>query len=174
MDQWSSRHRRKPRHRLAGRLQTPHYCLDWYAAPVGPTLTSLIHSDSPGSAASFITMMLPPKSGRKAVRLKNANILMQLSSLYSDITAAWISSEGVPDNDLAKSAKEWNPAVRAKVISIATQLQVLRMQTAMAKWEGNIRGVWPMGEYMKLLEVETDIMASLALVSLFSDRHHAW
>lgn len=89
---------------------------------------------------------------------------MQLSSLYSDITAAWISSEGASEEAQVKSLQHWNPAVRAKVISIAAQLQALKVQTAMAKWEGNIRGVWPMDEYMKLINVETEIMSSLALV----------
>lgn len=34
----------------------------------------------------------------------------------------------------------------------------------MARWEGNVRGVWPMEEYMKLANVELEIMSSLALV----------
>lgn len=89
---------------------------------------------------------------------------MQLSSLYSDITAAWISSEGASQEETAKSLKHWNPAIRAKIISIAGQLQALKIQTAMAKWEGNVRGVWPIEEYMKLADVEGEIMSNLALV----------
>jgi len=118
-----------------------------------------------GAAASFIVMMLPPKSGRKAVRLRNASILMSLSSLYSDIIAAWISSEGAPPSEKAPhTMKGWVPGVRTKIVAIAGQLQALRMQAAIAKWEGSIRGVWPVDEYMKLITTETEIMANLSLL----------
>lgn len=89
---------------------------------------------------------------------------MSLSSLYTDITAAWISASSPPSSQKAGSMKEWNPLVREKIINIAAQLQALRAQTAVAQWEGNIRGVWPMEEYVKLANAEGDIMASLALV----------
>ena len=46
-----------------------------------------------GSAASFVLMMLPPKSGRKAVRLRNAGTVGALGFLYADVVSAWIGSE---------------------------------------------------------------------------------
>ncbi|KAI0339296.1 hypothetical protein BDW22DRAFT_1409168 [Trametopsis cervina] len=117
-----------------------------------------------GAAASFIIMMLPPKSGRKAVRLRNASVLMSLASLYSDITAAWISSDGVPNTENTKSTDQWIASVRAKIVSLAAQLQALKMQTSIARWEGSLRGVWPIDEYMKLADEETQIMANLSLL----------
>lgn len=108
-------------------------------------------------------MMLPPKSGRKAVRLRNASTMSQLSFLYSDIMAAWISS-----NDNVKHAHgsltELLPNARKKFLALAAQLQAVKTQTAIAKWEGSIRGAWPGDEYMKLANVQTDMTSSLALV----------
>ncbi|KAI0087246.1 hypothetical protein BDY19DRAFT_986266 [Irpex rosettiformis] len=117
-----------------------------------------------GSAASFILMMLPPKSGRKAVRLRNASILLSLASLYSDIISVWISAEGTTNIAKPKSQADWVAGVRAKIVSLAAKLQALKQQTALAKWEGSIRGAWPMEEYMKLIEEETKIMANLSLL----------
>ncbi|KAI0683238.1 hypothetical protein BC835DRAFT_1423494 [Cytidiella melzeri] len=117
-----------------------------------------------GSAASFILMMLPPKSGRKAVRLRNASILVSLSSLYSDIISMWISCEGTTNIEKPRSTTDWFAEVRVKIVTIATQLQALKQQTALAKWEGSVRGVWPIEEYMKLADEETRMMANLALL----------
>ena len=118
-----------------------------------------------GSAASFILMMFPPKSGRKAVRLRNASILQSLASLYSDIISVWIGAEGTTNIARPKSQSDWVAGVRAKIVGLAAQLQALKQQTALAKWEGSIRGAWPIEDYMKLAEEETKIMANLSLVS---------
>lgn len=111
-------------------------------------------------------MMLPPKSGRKAVRLRNASIIMSLSTLYSEIVAAWISSESRPREKpgAVTSLKEWIPGVREKIIAVAGQLQAVKTQTAIAKWEGSIRGHWPSDEYLRLADIEIDMMSNLALV----------
>lgn len=109
-------------------------------------------------------MMFPPKSGRKAVRLRNASVLVSLASLYSDITSFWISAEGTTNIERPKSHADWVAGVREKIIALAAQLQAMKQQTALAKWEGSIRGAWPIEEYMKLNEEETKIMANLSLV----------
>ncbi|KAF9074230.1 hypothetical protein BDP27DRAFT_1317519 [Rhodocollybia butyracea] len=44
-----------------------------------------------GSAASFIVMMLPPTSGRKAVRSRNASIIASLGNLYAFLMSTWIA-----------------------------------------------------------------------------------
>jgi hypothetical protein len=104
-------------------------------------------------------MMLPPKSGRKAVRLRNASTVSALMFIYSDIMAVWISNQDVDANLI--------PRVRTKFLALGAQLQALRMQTAVAKWEGSIRGAWPAEEYMKLINVQADMMSSMALVGLW-------
>ncbi|KAI0826576.1 hypothetical protein BC628DRAFT_1419081 [Trametes gibbosa] len=114
-----------------------------------------------GCAASFIVMMFPPKSGRKAVRLRNASTLSGLSYLYSHLTSLWLSAA---DGPLAQAGDRWPEELRVKFIALAEQIQDLRLRTAMSKWEGNIRGVWAADEYNRLLEVEGDMLSSLALV----------
>lgn len=106
-------------------------------------------------------MMLPPKSGRKAVRLRNAATMSTLSYLYSDIMAAWISSGASPKGNNA----ELLPRLRHKFLGLAQQIQAVKMQTMVAKWEGSLRGAWPGDEYLKLAGVQADMMSSLALVS---------
>lgn len=46
-----------------------------------------------GAGAAFIMMMIPPKSGRKAVREQNANIISDLGSMYAILMTAWINEE---------------------------------------------------------------------------------
>lgn len=46
-----------------------------------------------GSAASFIIMMLPPKSGRKVVRLRNAATINKLAQTYTFLMSAWIRTD---------------------------------------------------------------------------------
>lgn len=57
------------------------------------------------------------------------------------------------------------PQLRDRLLGVATQLQALRMQTALAQFEGNFRGVWPKDEYMKLVDTQTSMLISLSLVS---------
>ena len=119
-----------------------------------------------GSAASFILMMIPPKSGRKAVRLRNASIISGLSYLYSHLTSLWLSS-GEPFDSLHKledAQRRWPSELRQMVVTFSQQLQSLRVQTVMSKWEGNIRGHWPFEEYNRLLDLQVDILSSLVLV----------
>ncbi|EKM50877.1 uncharacterized protein PHACADRAFT_151282 [Phanerochaete carnosa HHB-10118-sp] len=116
-----------------------------------------------GSAASFVVMMLPPKSGRKAVRLRNSSHISTISFLYSDIMAVWIDSASV--RHVHGSLAELLPNARKQFLKLATQLQAVKSQTTIAKWEGSIRGAWPFEEYMKLANVQTDMMSSLALLA---------
>ena len=72
-------------------------------------------------------MVLPPKSGRKAVRLRNASTLSSLMFIYSDIMAAWIRSDSHGDSS------ELYPGMRKKFLSLAAQLQAVKTQTEIAK-----------------------------------------
>lgn len=120
-----------------------------------------------GCAASFIMMILPPTSARKSVRLRCASIMSSLSHLYSHLMAAWID-EVVPTEDGKEGmprGTEWVQDFREKIIAVAQQLQTLKMQAAIARFEGNIRGAWPSKEYNKLVEVETEMTANLAMLA---------
>lgn len=112
-------------------------------------------------------MMLPPKSGRKAVRLRNANTITTLSNVYQEITAAWINDGQMFPKDPTHPEPTFAdqiPQLRDRVLGVGAQLQALRVQTMIAKFEGNFRGVWPMGEYMKLVDTQTEMLISLTMV----------
>ncbi|GBE84358.1 hypothetical protein BKA93DRAFT_807068 [Sparassis latifolia] len=121
-----------------------------------------------GCVASFIVMMFPPTSGRVAVRLRNASTISGLSYIYGHLMSAWIRdaemSEG-EENGLAGTSKsDWLPVFREKFLSAADQVRALRAQTAIAKWEGTTRGKWPFDDYMNLADVQSDMVANLALL----------
>ncbi|TDL18689.1 hypothetical protein BD410DRAFT_900749 [Rickenella mellea] len=146
-----------------------------------------------GCVASFILMMFPPTSGRKAVRLRNASVVTELGSLYAYLISAWISVEhSAPENDkidkvtghdtngddakargehgeVEKRGKSWPPQrpkwaqeFRSRIIDLSLQVQTLRGQTALARWEGSVRGVWPKEEYDNLVQTESDMISALA------------
>jgi hypothetical protein len=115
-----------------------------------------------GSAASFIVMMLPPTSGRKAVRLRNASSITAISNAYGFLVSAWIaakppSSQEVPDT-------KWATDFRGRLLALGQEIGTIRGQTSMARWEGSIRGAWPFDEYMALVDVQSDMIAGLAQV----------
>ncbi|EIN05213.1 hypothetical protein PUNSTDRAFT_107508 [Punctularia strigosozonata HHB-11173 SS5] len=127
-----------------------------------------------GCGASFIMMCLPPQSGRKAVRLRNATILTNVADLYAFMMSKWIAmpdvgnelkGENGTDTPKEKSWKnDFRKQMREKIVSISTEIGALRQQTAMAVWEGNIRGAWPVDEYQKLIGIESDMISALAQI----------
>lgn len=111
--------------------------------------------------------MFPPKSGRKAVRLRNANTIMTLSHVYQDLTSAWINDRQMFPKDRTQPEPTFAdqiPQLRDRVLGVAAQLQALRVQTMIAKFEGNFRGKWPMEEYIGLVDTQTGMLISLTLV----------
>ncbi|TBU59289.1 hypothetical protein BD310DRAFT_976680 [Dichomitus squalens] len=125
-----------------------------------------------GAAASFIVMMVPPKSGRKAVRLRNATTISGLSYLYSHLTSLWLAagepfeaSHHLHTEKGVTAQRHWPAELREMMIAIAQQLQDLRVRTVMSKWEGNIRGRWAVEDYNRLLDIQTDILSSLVLMA---------
>lgn len=134
-----------------------------------------------GSAASFIVMMFPPQSGRKAVRLRNAATIAGLSHVYIFLMSAWIAGadgtgeEGTQSQGSGEklplgkgqaggpaSGAPWVQEFRRKLVGVVQQIQTLQQMTALARWEGNVRGAWPYKEYNRLAEVQMDMVASLA------------
>ncbi|KAJ6556814.1 hypothetical protein DFH09DRAFT_987191 [Mycena vulgaris] len=114
-----------------------------------------------GSAASFIVMMFPSKSGRKAVRQRNAASIASLSTVYGFLLSAWIGVRADADAQLPSTAA-WTAAFRGRLMSLAEEMHTIRELTDLAKWEGSIRGKWPAAEYTKLVNVQVEMIASLA------------
>lgn len=108
------------------------------------------------------------------MRMRNALIITELSNLYAFLMSTWLAqssnadatqnntSSPSPDTQNLKPA--WLKEYRVRLLSIAEQIQTLRAQTAIAKWEGNIRGAWPEAEYSKLADREWDMLVALAQV----------
>jgi hypothetical protein len=116
-----------------------------------------------GSAASFIVMMLPPTSSRKAVRLRNASAITGISEIYGFLISTWIGTQTHQKKTLAAPAT-WMEDFRIKLIGLSDQIQTAKQMTELAKWEGNIRGKWPIEEYQALIEAELQMISGLAQV----------
>ncbi|KAJ7513178.1 hypothetical protein B0H11DRAFT_2303465 [Mycena galericulata] len=109
-----------------------------------------------GSAASFVLMMFPPKSGRKAVRQRNAASIASLGETYAFLISTWITT---PED---KAAPTWTLDFQARLMALADEMHAIRDLTELAKWEGSIRGKWPAKEYARLVDVQVDMIGSLA------------
>ncbi|KZP26783.1 hypothetical protein FIBSPDRAFT_731732 [Athelia psychrophila] len=116
-----------------------------------------------GSAASFIVMMLPPTSGRKAVRLRNAGVITNISEIYSFLIATWIGTQ-THRKKTSAAPPMWSQDFRVKLLALADQIQMLDQMTGLAKWEGSIRGKWPAEEYESLVQTESQMIGALAQV----------
>jgi len=114
-----------------------------------------------GSAASFIIMMLPPTSGRKAVRLRNASVITSLSESYGFLMSTWIGTQTHQKKRHAAPVT-WIKEFRQRLIALSDQIQSAKQMTELAKWEGSIRGKWPVEEYHKLIETEFEMLSGLA------------
>ncbi|KAJ7261026.1 hypothetical protein C8J57DRAFT_1184384 [Mycena rebaudengoi] len=106
-----------------------------------------------GCAASFVMMMFPPKSGRKAVRQRNASSIASLGSAYASLISMWIT----------KRDDESTPAypVDLRAIALTEEMHTIQDLTELAKWEGNFRGRWPAAQYTKLVDVQVEMVGSL-------------
>jgi len=114
-----------------------------------------------GCGASFIVMMLPPKSGRKAVRLRTANSISALGNVYTSLMSTWIT-EGDAGKDASFTGTNWVKAFRGQLIAVTLQVLTGKQEMMGAAWEGNIRGRWPHEDYTKLIEIEEDMIGVLA------------
>ena len=65
---------------------------------------------------------------------------------------------------ITKAVPKWIDEFRERVLNLSQQVQGLKIQTALAKWEGNIRGAWPFEEYNRMVQVEEEMIAALAQV----------
>ena len=120
-----------------------------------------------GCAASFIVMMLPPKSSRKAVRLRTAQSVSALGRVYTSIMSAWITESDV-GKDASFTSSNWVKGFRGRLIGVTLQILDGKQEMMFASWEGNIRGRWPQHEYARLTEIEEDMIGVLSQVSGFN------
>jgi hypothetical protein len=112
-------------------------------------------------------MMLPPTSGRKAVRLRNASVIMGISEIYGFLISTWIGTQTHQKKRLAAPAT-WVGDFRAHLIALADQIQAVQQMTELARWEGSIRGKWPIDDYRALIGAELEMISGLAQVTLQS------
>ncbi|KAK0199602.1 hypothetical protein DFS33DRAFT_1267811 [Desarmillaria ectypa] len=122
-----------------------------------------------GSGASFVVMMLPPTSGRKAVRLRNASSITSLSKLYGHLISAWISEVDLDEEKDERKGEQikakWMKEFRDKVMGASVEMRTIRELTELATWEGSLRGKWPREEYVQLVEVQIEMVSSLSQAS---------
>jgi Aromatic acid exporter family member 2 len=124
-------------------------------------------NENTGSAASFIVMLFPATSARKAVRLRCAKTLTSLSHIYASLMAAWITD--IPTSKELKSGPSaWASSFRNELLVLALQLNDLKGTAQSARWEGNVRGHWPYREYSRLIDVQQEMIASLSQVGRIS------
>ncbi|KAI0254490.1 hypothetical protein BJV78DRAFT_1338541 [Lactifluus subvellereus] len=114
-----------------------------------------------GCGASFIVMMLPPKSGRKAVRLRAAATIDALGHVYTSLMSAWITESDL-GKDASFTSSNWVKAFRGRLITVTLKILAGKQYMMLASWEGGIRGHWPQEEYAKLTEVQEEMVAVLA------------
>jgi len=108
-------------------------------------------------------MMFPPKSGRKAVRLRAAASIDELGHVYTMLMSAWIVEDD-SRKDVPYSSTNWVKPFRQRLIAVTAQIHAGKQQMMLATWEGNIRGRWPKDEYFKLTEVQEEMIAVLSQV----------
>lgn len=108
-------------------------------------------------------MMLPPTSGREAVRLRNASAITRISEIYSFLISTWITQTHQKKTPAAPAT--WIKDFRINLVALADQIQSAKQMTELAKWEGSIRGKWPIEEYRALVVAEMEMISGLAQVN---------
>ena len=136
---------------------------DWYVTSWF-FFRSTCRSGTSGCCATFIITLFPPKSGRKAVRLRTADSIDALGHIYTTLMSAWITESEAENGAPSTSASNWIKAFRRRLIAATAQLQSNKQQMMLASWEGSIRGRWPQEEYVKLTEVQEEIIAIISQV----------
>jgi hypothetical protein len=110
-------------------------------------------------------MMSPPKSGRKAVRLRAAASIDELGHVYTMLMSAWIvEDDSRKDVPQSSTSPGWVKPFRQRLVTVTAQIHASKQQMMLASWEGNIRGRWPKDEYFKLTEVQEEMIAVLSQV----------
>ncbi|KAI9441300.1 hypothetical protein H4582DRAFT_1367483 [Lactarius indigo] len=128
-----------------------------------------------GSAASFIAMILPAKSARKAVRLGCSNTLTSQSHIYTFLMSAWITNTPSSKELRRAGVPVWANAFRDNLFKVAIQLRDLKEMAGWARWEGSVRGHWPYEEYDRLIDIQQEMISVFAhLASALAELDDEW
>ncbi|KAI9465778.1 hypothetical protein BJY52DRAFT_1376562 [Lactarius psammicola] len=128
-----------------------------------------------GSAASFIVMLLPAKSARKAVRLGCSNTLTSQSHIYTFLMSAWITNTPSSKELGRVGPPIWANSFRENLFKVAIQLRDLKEMAGWARWEGNMRGHWPYEEYNRLTDIQQEMISVFAhLASALAELDDEW
>jgi hypothetical protein len=153
-------------------LETVHARHDWFVVVLYVCYTDNndVHVCI-GIAASFIVMLFPAKSGRKAVRLHNAALIHSLSHIYSTLMSIWIAGPPSTKGKDKPSTNQEHPitapdsVLRPQFLAAMQQIKLLRGETMLARWEGSVRGSWPSEKYTRIVDAEASILTSLTQVN---------
>ncbi|KAG8864530.1 hypothetical protein FRB96_005033 [Tulasnella sp. 330] len=147
-----------------------------------------------GCGGALVLMLFPPQSRRRDIRLSTAATLEDISGLYAGLLSRWLGDVEHPNTQVAmvygsdvegpnmmsdsEAAKEilgshvsfdsferWAPVFRSRVIKVSARLRALQYQTDGAKWEGNLRGDWPIDKYARLVAVQSRMVMNLVQLS---------
>lgn len=122
-----------------------------------------------GLGAATVVLFIPPKSARTAIRYANASIIFELSQLYGLLISEWIAAEEHNPSPKSIPSKKpqftkWPAKFRRDFTKVGAKIQLLKLRTNVALWEGSFRGKWPVKEYKRLITVETEMLSYLAQV----------
>ena len=62
------------------------------------------------------------------------------------------------------TSSNWVRAFRVKLIAVSSRVLAGKSQMMLASWEGGIRGRWPKEEYVKMTEIQEEMIAVLSQV----------
>ena len=103
------------------------------------------------------------------MRLRTADSIDALGHTYTTLMSAWITESEAEEDATYTSASNWVKAFRRRLIAATAQVHANKQQMMLASWEGSIRGRWPKEEYVKLTEVQEEIIAVLSQVCDIGD-----
>lgn len=142
-----------------------------------------------GFTAGFIVMLFPtPVSARLLVRRTLAGTMQELGSIFAAEMETFLAEEavyqkmgldsssevGAPSDDkeddkpayrFMNSSKEAKIRKLAdRILAVQTRLQALAPSLKTARWEPQVQGLWPHGQYEKLYHNQMKILSSIVLL----------
>ncbi|CBQ71419.1 conserved hypothetical protein [Sporisorium reilianum SRZ2] len=142
-----------------------------------------------GMAVALIVMVFPrPVSSRFLLRKNMAKVTRQLNDLFVDVMEAWISRNQIFSRDAQRSGfenqvvadgvekdvstsdaihklwQEREAVIRARFMTIATEIASYPMQIGLATMDFHIRGRWPAERYVELAAIHATILESLGAI----------
>lgn len=97
------------------------------------------------------------------MRLRAAASIDSLGHAYTTLMSAWVM-ESDTGKEHSFTSSNWVQPFRRRLIAVTSQIQAGKQHLMLASWEGSIRGRWPKEEYVKLTEVQEEMIAVLSQV----------